>query len=423
MKHQQFKQINWLLLIVIPCFIVIKIMLANRAPTSIEDAATAHSPRDQIAFHGARGFGAYARGGINGRILIVNSLEDSSKDGTLRWAIEQPYPRIIRFTVGGTIALQKNITIRNPQVTIDGSTAPFPGITLTNGTVYINNTYDIIMRHIRIRPIDNVSKKGVVQAAATRPNMFHEAIHIKNSAYIMIDHCSASWSRESLIRMVDSSFITIQNCLIGEQLPSSSNIPMIWTNGFEISFVENLFASCPHVALELSDTGKIVIEKTEQEQFRDVRVSLANNIIALYGTVGTEITISEPSADFHIRDNLYKFPRTENAVAITIKSGYKKPVELTDPLPSVKMLIEGNIAPTRPSNILPEWRLVRSEFSDTITNSMKSDAQLFRSHNVVPLPPEQLELYIPHHVGATLPKRDATDSRIINNALLGKKST
>ena len=70
---------------------------------------------------------------------VVTSLANSGA-GTLRECIEErtgpvtnPVPRTITFNVGGTITLQSALPIRQPYLTVDGLSAPAPGITIEKG--------------------------------------------------------------------------------------------------------------------------------------------------------------------------------------------------------------------------------------------------------------------------------------------------
>ena len=55
-----------------------------------------------LAFPGAEGYGAYARGGRGGKVLWVTNLNDSGP-GSLREAVEAKGPRTVLFRVGGVI--------------------------------------------------------------------------------------------------------------------------------------------------------------------------------------------------------------------------------------------------------------------------------------------------------------------------------
>src|SRR5207302_7415087 len=82
-----------------------------------------------LAFHGAEGYGAYAKGGRGGKVLFVTNLSDSGP-GSLREAIEAKGPRTVIFRVGGVIET-KGLVIREPFITIAGQTAPGDGICIT----------------------------------------------------------------------------------------------------------------------------------------------------------------------------------------------------------------------------------------------------------------------------------------------------
>jgi pectate lyase len=104
-----------------------------------------------------QGYGAGTPGGKNGDIYRVTSLEDSGP-GTLRDAVHQTNGtnRYVVFDTAGTITLQTDIVIRGHHLTIDGSTAPAPGITIKKTTIHdgeflIAGTHDIIMSHLRFQ--------------------------------------------------------------------------------------------------------------------------------------------------------------------------------------------------------------------------------------------------------------------------------
>ena len=78
------------------------------------------------------GFGKDTRGaeGCSGGYMVYNvtSLANSGPN-TLRDALSQGC-RYIVFGVGGNITLTSTLNIVNSYITIDGSTAPYPGITV-----------------------------------------------------------------------------------------------------------------------------------------------------------------------------------------------------------------------------------------------------------------------------------------------------
>jgi hypothetical protein len=66
------------------------------------------------------------------------------------------------FDVGGVIELARMVLVRGAFVTIDGFSAPPPGITLRGGALFIrgnDGAHDVIVRGIRVRgaPADGIA--------------------------------------------------------------------------------------------------------------------------------------------------------------------------------------------------------------------------------------------------------------------------
>jgi len=94
-------------------------------------------PEGIPAFPGAWGGGMFTTGGRGGRIIEVINLNDSGA-GSFRAAVEDDGPRIVIFRVARIIALESNIDIDNPDITIAGQSAPGDGICLANYSLNIN---------------------------------------------------------------------------------------------------------------------------------------------------------------------------------------------------------------------------------------------------------------------------------------------
>jgi pectate lyase len=97
------------------------------------------------------GFGATTQGGTGQPIVHVTNLNESGA-GSLAAAVSASN-RYVVFDVGGTIDAPGNIQIHGlSNITIDGTTAPAPGITLQNGGLIIESgAHDIIVKNIRVR--------------------------------------------------------------------------------------------------------------------------------------------------------------------------------------------------------------------------------------------------------------------------------
>jgi hypothetical protein len=99
------------------------------------------------------GYGSATTGGAGGDVYHVTSLWDSGP-GTLRDGMtNRSGPRTIVFDVAGTIVLRSDLVVNRPYLTIDGASAPPPGITISQNTIFdqfiIAGTHDIIINHLR----------------------------------------------------------------------------------------------------------------------------------------------------------------------------------------------------------------------------------------------------------------------------------
>lgn len=155
------------------------------------------------AFPGAEGYGAITRGGRGGKVLLVTNLNDSGP-GSLREACEAEGPRIVVFTVSGTITLESRLTISNSYITIAGQTAPGDGICIKKYQLSINAS-EVIIRYIRVRLGDETDNDA-------------DAISGRYHKNIILDHVSASWSIDETVSIYYCENVTIQWCLISESL-------------------------------------------------------------------------------------------------------------------------------------------------------------------------------------------------------------
>lgn len=193
-------------------------------------------------------------GGRGGRILRVTNL-NADGPGSFKWAVEQPGKRIVVFEVAGAIDLAlKVITIRQPDLTIAGQTAPSPGITLIRGGIDIA-THDVIVRHIRLR----VGRSG-------QPPFSWESdgISTVGAHDVIVDHCSLTWALDENLsasgprfagntpeqwRQGASHNITFSNNIIAEGLANASHPKgehskgsLIHDNATGILIYRNLYA-------------------------------------------------------------------------------------------------------------------------------------------------------------------------------------
>ena len=154
------------------------------------------------------GFGADTPGGTGGRRIAVTTLADSGP-GSLRAAIETAGSRIVTFEVAGLITLDTPLVIRDPYLTLDGSTAPGDGICIRGDEVSIR-AHDVIVRHMRFRPGDIHGREV-------------DALNVGGDAHhVLIDHVSASWAVDETLSASGAIHdVTIQWSIIAEGLNKS----------------------------------------------------------------------------------------------------------------------------------------------------------------------------------------------------------
>ncbi len=214
-------------------------------PTTEPNGEDDNKPADIEALTKAcqwrEGGGKEATGGDGGLVYYISDLSDDkdpntglAKNGTLRYAVEQSGARIILFRKSGTIYLNKELDIRNGNLTIAGQSAPGEGICIANYPVCIKSTENVVIRFIRFRMGDSAKMEG-------------DAVSVYDSKNIMIDHCSCSWSTDECVSCYGNTNFTLQYCFITESLRKSVHLKGnhgyggIW-GGTNASYHHNLLA-------------------------------------------------------------------------------------------------------------------------------------------------------------------------------------
>ena len=175
---------------------------------------------DLVAFPGCEGYGRFTTGGraIDGRgskVYYVTRLDDCTDnnlvEGTLRWALKSgdDTPRTVLFKVSGTIYLTSRLSGAKQNVTIAGQTAPGGGICIAGYQMKLSS--NTIVRHIRFR-------------AGDLPNGSMSPLDVENINHIVLDHCSFSWSMEENLTLYDTDYTTTQWCIFTEGLYYSKNV-------------------------------------------------------------------------------------------------------------------------------------------------------------------------------------------------------
>ena len=244
------------------------------------------------------GYGANATGG--GVVTYVDNLADSGV-GSLRDALSSE-GRIVRFSVAGDISLKSALRIPS-DVTIDGFSAPLPGITIRDHRVNIQNQHNIIVQGLRFRGPAN------------------DTLRIWKGAYdIVVDHCSFSGSTDGALDITEGSHDITVSWNIFAKTGGSVPKPMLLKYGaYHISLFHNIFVENnirnPEVAGHFPEYYGGPIDY--QAPIADVR----NNIIWNWDGVGTRVTSSANSpgweATANIVNNLYSSTsHPQNAIIV-----------------------------------------------------------------------------------------------------------
>lgn len=368
--------------------------------------------QEKIAFPGAEGFGRFASGGRGGKVLIVDNLSDDPAKpqvGSIRWAINQIYPRIIVFAISGTIELQAPLTIKHDNLTIAGQTAPGDGICIKNFVTSVNAS-NVIIRYLRFRC-------GTEKMA----NSAQDALNGNRQENVIIDHCSISWSVDEAASFYDNKNFTMQWCIISESLFASGHekgdhgYGGIW-GGIGASFHHNLIAH--HTSRNPRFNGAR-FSTTSANEFVDFR----NNVIynwgynSIYGGEG---------GNQNIINNYFKpGPATRNEELryriLDLTQVFFDPKINKDTIYAGKYFVDGNVVHGFPSVYKNNWKIGVQRANEFQKKHSKA-ALPFPSAPVHTTSAEIAFTDVLNGAGVVFPKRDIIDQRIVHEVHSGTAS-
>jgi hypothetical protein len=354
-------------------------------------------PAQIRAFPTAEGFGAYSIGGRRGKVFHVTTLEDSGA-GSLRQAVEAQGPRIIIFDISGTIRLKRPLVIRNPFITIAGQTAPGDGICLRDATLAIESDH-VIVRYLRCRLGDEGSAG--------------DAISINSGRNIIIDHCSASWSLDEVLSSSTAlpvlSNVTVQWCFITEALNVANHSfgsLIRGCHGARYSYHHNLYA---HNRNRNPRPGNYDNPNTPQADPNGLLLDFRNNVI--YNWQGTYAGYNADTESVtklnYVGNYLISGP---NSVANdkTYKIGS----------PNNRAYFAANYY----NHLLPDdpWSVVIFDNWNDAQISAYKQSVPFETGPILTQDAKDAYESVMQYGGASLPKRDIVDQRIIENIRKGE---
>jgi pectate lyase len=196
-------------------------------------------------------------------VVRVTSLDDAGP-GSLREALAGGNRTII-FDVAGDIVLTNYLNVTGAFVTIDGLTAPSPGITLRNRGLIIRGkrgAHDVIVRGIRVR------------------NSAIDGIQVAYGAYnVVIDHVSVAGSQDGNIDITENSHDVTVSWSI---LAGNTKNMLVKYDPSRVTLHHNVFTDSldRNPEFRINNNGGIATETTG-----DVRNNVIANWANGYGTV------------------------------------------------------------------------------------------------------------------------------------------
>lgn len=409
----------------------------------------------QPAFPTAEGAGKFVTGGRGTTatpttVFEVTSLDDgptaATTPGTIRYALTNNSPtatyRTIVFRVSGTIHLTSALKFTRANVTVAGQTAPGDGICLADYPVSFSQD-NIIVRYIRFRMgdkntlITSPANCGVPTEPFTNPPSAacnpvdgsggDDAFGGTYRNNIIIDHCTMSWSSDESCSIYGGSNTTLQWNMMSEPLNHSYHFETGDLNfenhgyggiqgGTSMSIHHNLYAHMQGRVPRFDGSRNLGNGATVGLENADFR----NNVLynwGIYNTNGGE------GGNYNIVNNYYKSglsTSTGSSSGVSIKYMIINPYKQSSPvLPYGKYYVDGNYVNGSATITARNWlgaAMSGGSFADTTSSKVTTP---FSFPAVTTHTPQQAYDLVLQSAGASLPKRDTLDQRIVNDVKNG----
>lgn len=363
------------------------------------------------SFPGAEGGGMFSFGGRGGKVITVTNLNDDGP-GSLRWACEQGGARIVVFNVSGVIRIKTPIIVRAPYITIAGQTAPGDGVCVAGESFWVN-THDVVVRYMRFR------------RGETNVNRRDDSFGGNPVGNIMIDHCSCEWGLDENISFYRHMFnlgdgkpdrkeatvnVTIQNTISAKALDTYNHAFGSTIGGENASFMRNLWADNSGRNPSIGWGGVF---------------NFVNNVV--YNWVHRTADGGEFSTMSNFVNNYYKpgpLTETDKPVGHRIiksesRSNKMLPYRVFGRVYATGNIVEGNDAVTQDN-----WN-GGIQIEDDTDQIPAEEKALMRSDEPFQMPyinimnANDAYNYVLNNVGATIPKRDLVDQRVIDEVRTG----
>ena len=266
------------------------ISFRRRSPLPLAVAVLLAAAGVRPALAGAQGFGANTPGGSGRAVVRVTNLNDSGA-GSLRDAVSGG-DRTVIFDVAGEIRLRSIVSIKGSFLTVDGFTAPSPGITVRDAGLRIwgkEGAHDVIIRGIRIRNPGVNDREG-------------DGIDVKFGAHdVLIDHVSLDGCGDGNIDVTRKAHdVTVAWSVLSG---CAKNV-LIKYEASRVSLHHNVFVNSKYRNPNVAHTDEF-LPNVAPEITADVR----NNLVWHWGDAGGG-TILQCGAKANVVNNFYSSPRT-----------------------------------------------------------------------------------------------------------------
>jgi len=377
-----------------------------------------HAFAQTPSFPGAEGDGMYTTGGRGGQIVYVTKLTDDASVGTLRWAVNLTGVRIIMFKVAGLIPLTSELRIKNGNLTIAGQSAPGDGICIKNYPVVLQAS-NIIIRFMRFRMGDEAAEADKVAGNTSYGWDGADAIWGRDMTNVIIDHCSMSWNIDECSSFYDNKNFTLQWCVMAESMRNSVHSKGghgyggIW-GGEPATFHHNV------LAFHDSRNPRFCGSRYTNSPLTEC-VNFVNNVIYNWG--GNSGYAGE-GGSYNMVNNYYRsgIARSTGSTSYRIFSPNADDGSNSQPLGTWgKFYLSGNVMKNYSPVTIDNWVGFQPVSLGTKNIAELKSTIPFSSPVISTQTAENAYSSVTSYAGASL-KRDAVDTRIINNILNGTVS-
>jgi hypothetical protein len=257
------------------------------------------------------GFGGRTHGGAGRSVVHVTNLLDDGR-GSLREALAGG-DRTVVFDVAGEITLATTLYVRGAYVTIDGTSAPAPGITLRGHGLAIHGhastafdcratcfgAHDVVVRGVRVRG-----------AAGDGLRIAHGAHDVR------IERVSIQGSADGNLDITDSHDVTVAWSILAEPALDQKNM-LIKYRARRVSLHHNLFVAAKqrNPLIRVDEAGTPAADTT---------VDMRNNVVWDWGPGYGTLVSHGPRAN--VVANLYgsvSSPRRNRQQALVVCDGLR----------------------------------------------------------------------------------------------------